>query len=56
VHLVISTTDVVRCLIKRGCLKTENLKLLVIDKVDEIVSYGYKQYIEDILNFIHGDT
>ena len=42
-------------MMKRGFLKTEYLKLFVLDEADEMLSRGFKTQIQDIFKFLPGD-
>jgi translation initiation factor 4A len=42
-------------MMKRGFLKTENLKILVLDEADEMLSRGFKTQIKDISKFLPGE-
>ena len=42
-------------MMKRGFLKTDYLKILVLDEADELLSRGFKQQIQDIFKFLPGE-
>jgi len=42
-------------MMKRGFMKTDYLKLFVLDEADEMLSRGFKQQIQDIFKFLPGD-
>ncbi|KAG8714636.1 RNA helicase [Ceratobasidium sp. 423] len=44
-HIVAGTPDYVLGLIRRNILKTHNLKLLVLDDVDELIETGFEEQI-----------
>eukprot|EP01096_Ripella_sp_DP13-Kostka_P004727 TRINITY_DN1712_c0_g1_i1.p1 TRINITY_DN1712_c0_g1~~TRINITY_DN1712_c0_g1_i1.p1 ORF type:complete len:420 (+),score=173.40 TRINITY_DN1712_c0_g1_i1:67-1260(+) len=48
VHIVSGTPGRVYDMIKRGNLRTRNIKLLVLDEADEMLSQGFKEQIYDI--------
>ena len=43
-------------MIKRRCLKTRNLKMLVIDEADEMLGRGFKEQIYDIYRYLPPET
>ncbi len=48
-HIVVGTPGRVIDLIKRGKLKLQNIKWLVLDEADEMLNMGFKEDIETIL-------
>ena len=44
-HVVVGTPGRIHFMMKRGFLKTEYLKLFVLDDADEMLSRGFKQQI-----------
>jgi translation initiation factor 4A len=48
VHIVVGTPGRVQHMISEGYLSTKNLKMLVIDEADEMLSRGFKDQIYDI--------
>jgi len=42
-------------MMKRGYLKTEYLKIFVLDEADEMLSRGFKTQIQDIFKFLPGE-
>ena len=42
-------------MLKRNVIKTNDLKLLVLDEADEMLSTGFKEQIYNILNFLSND-
>ena len=44
-HVVVGTPGRIHDMMKRGFLKTEYLKLFVLDEADEMLSRGFKQQI-----------
>ncbi len=49
-QLCIGTPGRVQDMIRRGCLKTQNLKTLVIDEADEMLSQGFKEQMYKIFH------
>ena len=49
-QLCIGTPGRVQDMIRRGCLKTHNLKTLVIDEADEMLSQGFKEQMYKIFH------
>jgi len=45
VHVVVGTPGRVHDMMKRGFMKTEYLKLFVLDEADEMLSRGFKTQI-----------
>ena len=41
VHVAVGTPGRIHDLMKRGFLKTEYLKVLVLDEADEMLSFGF---------------
>lgn len=54
-HVVVGTPGRIHDMMKRGFLKTDYLKLFVLDEADEMLSRGFKQQIQDIFKFLPGD-
>mmetsp|Transcript_749 Transcript_749/g.940 ORF Transcript_749/g.940 Transcript_749/m.940 type:complete len:402 (+) Transcript_749:85-1290(+) len=52
VHVVSGTPGRVYDMIQRRCLKTKNLKMLVIDEADEMLSQGFKEQLYDIYRYL----
>lgn len=55
VHVVVGTPGRVKAMMKKGFLKSEYLRLFVLDEADEMLSRGFKQQIQDIFKFLPGD-
>jgi len=50
-HVVSGTPGRIDDMIRRGCLKTEDIKVLVLDEADEMLSQGFKdQGLHDLKN------
>ena len=54
-HVVVGTPGRIHDMMKRGFLKTDYLKLFVLDEADEMLSRGFKTQIQDIFKFLPGD-
>jgi len=52
VHVVSGTPGRVFDMIQRRCLKTKNLKMLVIDEADEMLGRGFKEQLYDIYRYL----
>jgi superfamily II DNA/RNA helicase len=55
-HIVIGTTGRILDMIKRRFLKTENIKTLVLDEADEMLSRGFKDQIYNIFHCLKEDV
>jgi translation initiation factor 4A len=55
VHVVVGTPGRVKEMMKKGFLKTDFLKLFVLDEADEMLSRGFKSQIQDIFKFLPGE-
>ncbi len=55
VHVVVGTPGRVFDMMKKGFLKTDYLRLFVLDEADEMLSKGFKNQIQDIFKFLPGD-
>jgi ATP-dependent RNA helicase DeaD len=42
--------------LKRGTLKLDNLKLLILDEADEMLNMGFREDLEEILGYAHGKS
>jgi len=51
-HMIIGTAGRVYDMIKKGHLKTINIKLTVMDEADEMLSKGFKNQIYDIFQYL----
>jgi translation initiation factor 4A len=40
---------------KRGFMKTDYLKIFVLDEADEMLSRGFKEQIQSIFKYLPGD-
>jgi translation initiation factor 4A len=55
-HIVIGTAGRVYDMIRRGNLKTEYIKLFVLDEADEMLSKGFKEQIYDIFKYFNDNV
>lgn len=55
IHVVVGTPGRIFDMMKRGFLKTDYLKLFVLDEADEMLSRGFKTQIQDIFKYLPGD-
>uniref|UniRef100_A0A915ED25 RNA helicase n=1 Tax=Ditylenchus dipsaci TaxID=166011 RepID=A0A915ED25_9BILA len=51
-HVVAGTPGRVFDMIRRGSLRTERIKVLVLDEADEMLSQGFKEQIYDIYRYL----
>lgn len=51
-HVVVGTPGRVFDMIRRRNLRTENIKMLVLDEADEMLSRGFKEQIYDIYRYL----
>lgn len=56
VHVVVGTPGRIHDMMRRGYMKTDYLKLFVLDEADEMLSRGFKTQIQDIFKFLPGDV
>ena len=55
-HVVVGTPGRILDMIQKRYLETKNIKLLIFDEADEILSYGFKESIYNIIKFIPVET
>ncbi len=55
-HVLIGTPGRILDMIQKRCLFTDKLKTLIFDEADEILSYGFKECIYNIVNTIPETT
>tara|TARA_B100000674_G_scaffold490893_1_gene507759 strand:- start:670 stop:1797 length:1128 start_codon:yes stop_codon:yes gene_type:complete len=55
-HIIVGTPGRILDMIQRGYLPTIDIKILVFDEADEILSYGFKETIHDIIQMVSKDT
>ncbi len=56
IHVVVGTPGRIHDMMKRGFLKTDYLKIFVLDDADEMLNRGYKTQIQDIFKFLPGEV
>ena len=56
VHVVSGTPGRVFDMIKRRTLRTRNIKMLVLDEADEMLSKGFKEQIYDVYRYLPPTT
>ena len=54
--IIIGTPGRILDMIEKRYLLTENIKILIFDEADEILSYGFKENIYNIIKYIPRDT
>lgn len=55
IHVIVGTPGRIHDMMKHGFLKTDYLKLFVLDEADEMLSRGFKNQIQDIFKYLPGD-
>ena len=55
-HVVVGTPGRILDMIQKRYLETKNIKLLIFDEADEILSYGFKESIYNIIKYIPVET
>lgn len=55
-HVVSGTPGRVYDMIKRKCLRTKNIKMLVLDEADELLNQGFKEQIYDVYRYLPPST
>ena len=56
VHVVVGTPGRVYDMISRGALRTNNIKMFVLDEADEMLSRGFKEQIHDVFKTLNPDV
>jgi len=56
VQIVVGTPGRVHDMLKRGYLKSDHLKLFVLDEADEMLGRGFQEQIKEIFKLIPGDV
>lgn len=54
-HIVIGCPGRVHDMLRRKALKTSHLDMIVLDEADEMLSYGFKEQVYDIFQFLKKD-
>ncbi len=52
VHVVVGTPGRVYDMLRRRCLRADNIKMFVLDEADEMLSRGFKDQIYDIFQLL----
>jgi translation initiation factor 4A len=55
VHVVVGTPGRVADMMKKSFLKSDYLRIFVLDEADEMLSRGFKTQIQEIFKFLPGD-
>ena len=55
-HVIVGTPGRILDMINKGNLITKDIKILIFDEADEILSYGFKDSIYNIIQFIPKET
>lgn len=55
VHIVVGTPGRVHDMMKKEFLKSDHLKIVVLDEADEMLGRGFKEQINDIFQLVPGD-
>ena len=55
-HIVVGTPGRILDMVQKRYLITEKMKILILDEADEILSYGFKESIYNIIQYIPKDT
>lgn len=56
VHIVVGTPGRVLDMMKKGFLKTDYMKIFVMDEADEMLSRGFLTQIQDLFRYIPGEA
>lgn len=55
-HIVVGTPGRVYDMIRNNILETKDIEVIVLDEADEMLSFGFKDQIYDIFQFLNTDT
>jgi len=55
IHVVVGTPGRIHDMMKRGFMKTDYLRLFVLDEADEMLSRGFKEQISNIFKYLPQD-
>ena len=55
-HIVVGTPSRILDMIQKKYLYTNDIKILIFDEADEILSFGFKESVHNIIQFIHKET
>ncbi|KAG6328730.1 hypothetical protein ID866_10359, partial [Astraeus odoratus] len=56
IHVVVGTPGRAYDMIKRGALRTDNIKIICLDEVDEMLSGGFKDHIYEVFRLLSQGT
>jgi len=54
-HIIVGSSGRIYDMIKRNCIKTGNIKVLVLDEADELLSKGFKEQIYNIFQTLNSN-
>lgn len=54
-HMVVGTPGRVMDMLDRGCLRTENILMTVLDEADRMLDMGFRDDMEELLNQLPGE-
>jgi superfamily II DNA/RNA helicase len=55
-HIVVGSTGRVLDLIRRGCISTRHIKIMVMDEADELLSFGFKNDVYNIFQHLNDNV
>jgi translation initiation factor 4A len=55
VHVIVATPGRLQDMMKKGFLKTDYMKIFILDEADEMLSRGFKDQIQSIFKFLPQD-
>ncbi len=55
-HIIVGTPGRVYDMIRNNVLKTTDIEVIVLDEADEMLSYGFKDQIYDIFQYLNAET
>ena len=55
-HIVVGTPGRILDMIQKKYLYTKDIMILIFDEADEILSFGFKESVHNIIQFIHKET
>jgi translation initiation factor 4A len=56
VHVVVGTPGRVLDMMKKGFLKPDYLKMMIMDEADMMLSKGFREQIQEIVHFVPSET
>lgn len=54
-HIIVGTPGRIQDMLKRDYLKTDHIKMFVVDEADEMFSKGFKEQLYNILQYMNND-